>query len=177
MGLRREANLTRRHHCAHCVCPASLTDRTDHTPSNTQAELAQTSDLVPRATYLSAPTPQSIGVASLLARPFWWGLSKVWGSGDGVDLGEGADDKEWARRKGDYVVPDLVEVRPLLRVSLSPPSPVPSGESRPPQKLALTCQGTHRKPPRPSSLSSPLCTRPPSRASTRFALSATSSAA
>ncbi|GAA5835728.1 hypothetical protein JCM9279_004630 [Rhodotorula babjevae] len=73
------------------------------------AELAQSSDLVPRTTYLSSPAPQAYGVASLLARPFWWGLSKVWGSSDAVELGEGADEKEWARRKGDYVLPDLVE--------------------------------------------------------------------
>ncbi|BGP46268.1 hypothetical protein JCM10450v2_002110 [Rhodotorula kratochvilovae] len=72
------------------------------------AELAQTSDLVPSETYLSSAAPESYGIASLLARPFWWGLSKVWGGG-GVDLGEHADEKEWARRKGDYVVPDLVE--------------------------------------------------------------------
>ncbi|GAA6058444.1 hypothetical protein JCM3770_005079 [Rhodotorula araucariae] len=72
------------------------------------AELAESSDLVPSSTYLSSPSPQSYGIASLLARPFWWSLSKVWGTG-GVDLGEQADENEWARRKGDYVVPDLVE--------------------------------------------------------------------
>uniref|UniRef100_A0A0K3CEP8 SNF7 family protein n=1 Tax=Rhodotorula toruloides TaxID=5286 RepID=A0A0K3CEP8_RHOTO len=73
------------------------------------AELAQTSDLVPTATYLSSPEPQSLSVVSLLTRPFWWGLSKVWGSSGGIEYGEAVDEKEWARRKGEYVVPDLVE--------------------------------------------------------------------
>lgn len=66
---------------------------------------------MPTATYLSSPEPQSLSVVSLLARPFWWGLSKIWGSSSNVDYGEAADEKEWARRKGEYVVPDLVEVR------------------------------------------------------------------
>ncbi|BGP23014.1 hypothetical protein JCM10295v2_001907 [Rhodotorula toruloides] len=73
------------------------------------AELAQTADLVPTATYLSSPEPQNHSVVSLLARPFWWGLSKVWGSPSGVEYGEAADEKEWSRRKGEYVVPDLVD--------------------------------------------------------------------
>ncbi|GAA6001217.1 hypothetical protein JCM10207_007469 [Rhodosporidiobolus poonsookiae] len=80
------------------------------------AELGQTADLVPLSSYLSSPLPldaageSSFSVVSLLARPFWWGLSKVWGSGEAkVELGEQADEKEWARRKGEWVVPDLVE--------------------------------------------------------------------
>ncbi|GAA5971508.1 hypothetical protein JCM11641_000618 [Rhodosporidiobolus odoratus] len=78
------------------------------------AELAQTSDLTPLSTYLASPLPSadepSWSVASLLTRPFWWGLSKVWGDGgDGPDLGEKADDNEWKRRKGEWVVPELVE--------------------------------------------------------------------
>ncbi|GAA5999348.1 uncharacterized protein JCM10292_001222 [Rhodotorula paludigena] len=72
------------------------------------AELAQSSDLVPTATYLASPAPDSFSVVSLLARPFWWSLSKVWGS-SGVDLGEHADENEWKKRQGEYVVPDLVE--------------------------------------------------------------------
>ncbi|GAA5943387.1 hypothetical protein JCM3775_005917 [Rhodotorula graminis] len=84
------------------------------------AELVHSSDLVPRSTYLASPAPQAYGVASLLARPFWWGLSKVWGSSDGVELGEGADEKEWARRKGDYVLPDLVEKAASTLIPLLP---------------------------------------------------------
>ncbi|GEM11692.1 SNF7 family protein [Rhodotorula toruloides] len=82
------------------------------------AELAQTADLVPTATYLSSPEPQNHSVVSLLARPFWWGLSKVWGSPSGVEYGEAADEKEWSRRKGEYVVPDLVDVKAISRFSL-----------------------------------------------------------
>ena len=93
-------------------CSALYRPKADpYFPAVTQAELVKSCDLVPRSTYLSSPAPQAYGVASLLARPFWWGLSKVWGSSDAVELGEGADEKEWARRKGDYVLPDLVEVR------------------------------------------------------------------
>ncbi|GAA5906253.1 hypothetical protein JCM8208_000674 [Rhodotorula glutinis] len=84
------------------------------------AELVHSSDLVPRSTYLASPVPQAYGVASLLARPFWWGLSKVWGSSDGIELGEGADDKEWARRKGVYVLPDLVETAAATLIPLLP---------------------------------------------------------
>ncbi|BGO89806.1 hypothetical protein NBRC10512_007223 [Rhodotorula toruloides] len=73
------------------------------------AELAQTSDLVPTVTYLSSPEPQTLSVVSLLARPFWWGLSRIWGSSRSIEYGEAADEKEWVRRQGDYVVPDLVE--------------------------------------------------------------------
>ncbi|GAA5829656.1 hypothetical protein JCM11251_000237 [Rhodosporidiobolus azoricus] len=80
------------------------------------AELAQTTDLVPLPTYLSSPQPpssageSSFSVVSLLARPFWWGVSKVWGSGEEkVELGERADENEWKKRQGCWVVPDLVE--------------------------------------------------------------------
>ncbi|GAA6026769.1 hypothetical protein JCM8097_005848 [Rhodosporidiobolus ruineniae] len=80
------------------------------------AELAQSLDLIPLPTYLSQPLPpassgeSSFSIVSLLTRPFWWGLSKVWGSGEGgVDLGEKADENEWKKRKGEWVVPDLVE--------------------------------------------------------------------
>ncbi|GAA5913186.1 hypothetical protein JCM6882_005812 [Rhodosporidiobolus microsporus] len=80
------------------------------------AELALTADLIPLPTYLSSPLPpssdgeSSFSVVSLLARPFWWGLSKVWGAGEEkVELGEKADENEWKRRKGEWVVPDLVE--------------------------------------------------------------------
>lgn len=114
LGLGRPPLVARRHHCAHLVLTCSALSRPKADPGPTlatQAELVQSSDLVPRSTYLSSPAPQAYGVASLLARPFWWGLSKVWGSSDAVELGEGADEKEWARRKGDYVLPDLVEVR------------------------------------------------------------------
>lgn len=94
------------------VLASPAPDQADPCPTVApQAELVHSSDLVPRSTYLASPVPQAYGVASLLARPFWWGLSKVWGSSDGIELGEGADDKEWARRKGVYVLPDLVEVR------------------------------------------------------------------
>ncbi|GAA5870354.1 hypothetical protein JCM1840_004702 [Sporobolomyces johnsonii] len=70
------------------------------------SELAQSSDLVPLDAYLSSPVPQGFSVLSLLSRPFWWGLSKVLGSSD---LGEAADEAEWTKRKGEWVVPDLVE--------------------------------------------------------------------
>lgn len=83
-----------------------------------QAELAQSSDLIPLVNYLSSPLPpastgeSSFSVVSLLSAPFWWGLSKVWGSGDEkVDLGERADENEWKKRVGEWAVPDLVEVR------------------------------------------------------------------
>lgn len=75
-----------------------------------QAELAETSDLVREQDYLSAPEPQATSVLSLLARPFWWTLSTVVGSSTKIDYGESADQKEWTRRQGAYVVPDLVEV-------------------------------------------------------------------
>lgn len=65
---------------------------------------------MPTATYLASPAPDSFSVVSLLAQPFWWSLNKVWGS-SGVDLGEHADANEWKKRQGEYVVPDLVEVR------------------------------------------------------------------
>ncbi|GAA5919940.1 hypothetical protein JCM1841_000057 [Sporobolomyces salmonicolor] len=70
------------------------------------SELAQSSDLIPLDTYLSSPVPQGFSVLSLLSRPFWWGLSKVLGSSD---LGEAADEAEWTTRKGEWVIPDLVE--------------------------------------------------------------------
>ncbi|KAG0659518.1 hypothetical protein C6P46_005155 [Rhodotorula mucilaginosa] len=78
------------------------------------AELAQSSDLVRESEYLSSPDPQSFSVLSLLARPFWWTLSTVLGTGSSsssssIEYGEAADQKEWTKRQGDYVVPDLVE--------------------------------------------------------------------
>ncbi|GAA5947235.1 hypothetical protein JCM3765_001584 [Sporobolomyces pararoseus] len=69
-------------------------------------ELATTSDLVSLETYLSSPAPQGFSVLSLLSRPFWWGISKVTGSSE---LGEQADETEWNKRKGEWVIPDLVE--------------------------------------------------------------------
>lgn len=79
-----------------------------------QAELAQSADLVRESEYLSSPDPQSFSVLSLLARPFWWTLSTVLGasssSSSSIEYGEAADQKEWTKRQGDYVVPDLVEV-------------------------------------------------------------------
>ncbi|GAA5875386.1 hypothetical protein JCM16303_000606 [Sporobolomyces ruberrimus] len=69
-------------------------------------ELATTSDFVSLDDYLSSPSPQGFSVLSLLARPFWWGISKVVGSSD---LGEQADETEWNKRKGEWVIPDLVE--------------------------------------------------------------------
>jgi hypothetical protein len=72
-----------------------------------QGELASTSDLVSFENYLSSPEPQGFSVLSLLSRPFWWGLSRIVGSSD---LGEQADETEWSNRKGEWVVPDLVEV-------------------------------------------------------------------
>ncbi|GAA6006364.1 hypothetical protein JCM11491_004928 [Sporobolomyces phaffii] len=69
-------------------------------------ELAATSDLVSYDEYLSSPSPQGFSVLSLLSRPFWWGVSKVVGSSD---LGEQADEAEWSKRKGLWVIPDLVE--------------------------------------------------------------------
>ncbi|GAA6062248.1 hypothetical protein JCM10212_001762 [Sporobolomyces blumeae] len=71
------------------------------------SEMAQASDLVPLDDYLTSPTPQGFSVLSLLSRPFWWGVSKVLGSSN--DVGEQADETEWEKRKGLYVVPDLVE--------------------------------------------------------------------
>ncbi|GAA5992535.1 hypothetical protein JCM10908_000868 [Rhodotorula pacifica] len=74
------------------------------------AELAGSSDLVRKDDYLSSPEPQSTSVLSLLARPFWWTLSTVLGSSkSSIDYGEAADQKEWTKRQGEYVVPDLVE--------------------------------------------------------------------
>ncbi|GAA5978365.1 hypothetical protein JCM5350_001140 [Sporobolomyces pararoseus] len=69
-------------------------------------ELATSSDLVSLETYLSSPAPQGFSVLSLLSRPFWWGISKVIGSSE---LGEQADETEWNKRKGEWVIPDLVE--------------------------------------------------------------------
>jgi hypothetical protein len=88
------------------------------TPLTPQAELAQSSDLVRESEYLSSPDPQSFSVLSLLARPFWWTLSTVLGTGSSsssssIEYGEAADQKEWTKRQGDYVVPDLVEVSSL----------------------------------------------------------------
>ncbi|KWU46351.1 hypothetical protein RHOSPDRAFT_28329 [Rhodotorula sp. JG-1b] len=76
------------------------------------AELAHSSDLVRESEYLSSPDPQSFSVLSLLARPFWWTLSTVLGSSSSsssIEYGEAADQKEWTKRQGDYVVADLVE--------------------------------------------------------------------
>lgn len=96
--------------------------------SDSQAELAQSSDLVRREEYLSAPEPQSISVLSLLARPFWWTLSTVLGSASStsIDYGEAADQKEWAKRQGEYVVPDLVEVSGPFTVLDTVPRQKPS---------------------------------------------------
>ncbi|GAA5862913.1 hypothetical protein JCM3774_006685 [Rhodotorula dairenensis] len=75
------------------------------------AEMARSSDLVRKEDYLASPEPQALSVLSLLARPFWWTLSTVLGSASAsaIDYGEAADQKEWAKRQGEYVVPDLVE--------------------------------------------------------------------
>ncbi|GAA5839715.1 hypothetical protein JCM3766R1_004593 [Sporobolomyces carnicolor] len=70
------------------------------------SELATAQDLVSLDTFLAAPAPDSFSVLSLLARPFWWGLSKVTGT---AELGEAADETEWNKRKGAWVIPDLVE--------------------------------------------------------------------
>ncbi|GAA5900363.1 uncharacterized protein JCM6883_002822 [Sporobolomyces salmoneus] len=69
-------------------------------------ELASTSDLVSLDNYLSSPSPEGFSVLSLLSRPFWWGISKVVGTSD---LGEQADETEWNKRKGEWVIPDLVQ--------------------------------------------------------------------
>jgi charged multivesicular body protein 7 len=106
-----------------CV-PALLLSHTSTTePLFSQAELAQSSDLIALDSYLSSPLPDastgetSFSVVSLLSRPFWWGLSKVWGSSDDkIDLGEQADENEWKKRVGEWAVPDLVEVRNAPRV-------------------------------------------------------------
>ncbi|ORY55330.1 hypothetical protein BCR35DRAFT_284434 [Leucosporidium creatinivorum] len=71
------------------------------------SELAQSKDYVPLETFLaSGSATKGSSWLSLLARPLWWGVSRVFGSSEG---GEGADEAEWTARKGDWVVKELVE--------------------------------------------------------------------
>lgn len=74
-----------------------------------QAELATSGDYVRLEDYLAGGGGEAgrSSWGSLLARPLWWGYSKVFGSSE---AGEGADEKEWIARKGDWVIKELVEV-------------------------------------------------------------------
>jgi charged multivesicular body protein 7 len=77
-----------------------------------QAELAQAKEYVPLEAFLaSGDAAEGSSWLSLLSRPLWWGVSRVFGSSQG---GEGADEAEWNARKGDWVVKELVEVRPAV---------------------------------------------------------------
>ena len=76
-----------------------------------QSELSQSAQLVPLDAHLASSGPASSTWLSLIARPLRWSFSQLrLGVFGEVELGEGAEEEEWKRRQGDWMVRELVEV-------------------------------------------------------------------
>lgn len=79
-----------------------------------QSELSQASEVVPLDAYLASTGPPTSSWLRVIALPLRWSISlarsKILGE---PELGEAAEEAEWRTRNGDWVLKELVEVRPF----------------------------------------------------------------